>query len=129
MQYRSSSLSSIFAALPRFGQESSLWGCFAQRHLIGFLAHKVHGGNWLGAPTADSRRESDIERADRGRGSHFLGALRGSRGRVCSASELDRYVQLSELLFGDGAGSIHHLVAGSLGLGKGYHFPDVWLVP
>src|SRR5829696_324246 len=40
----------------------------------------------------------------------------------------ERDVQLLELLFRDGTGGVHHLVAGGLGLGKRHHLTDVRLV-
>src|ERR687893_1058786 len=51
-----------------------------------------------------------------------VGALRG-RGR---AAEGD--VEFLELVFRDGAGGVHHLVAGRLGLGEGHDLADVRLV-
>src|SRR5215204_2804571 len=38
------------------------------------------------------------------------------------------YVELLQLLFGDGTGRVHHLVAGGLGLRESHHLADVRLV-
>src|SRR5215213_2190151 len=57
-----------------------------------------------------------------GRSSRRVGAAFAFR----PAAERD--VQLLELLFGDGTGGVHHLVAGGLRLREGHHLADVWLV-
>src|SRR5215210_2771180 len=55
------------------------------------------------------------------------GGVRAGRGRPWASAHGD--VQLFELVLVDGAGGVHHLVTGGLGLGEGHDLPDVGLVP